>query len=91
MFAAEYGHLDVIEVLIERGADLETKDQVSCYSNLYNMLFCDAPNCVVLFYDICATIGRNVLLHDQSCVLYIPLASYLLLSLHAKCATLTKI
>jgi ankyrin repeat protein len=28
MFAAEYGHLDVIEVLVERGADLETKDQV---------------------------------------------------------------
>lgn len=28
MFAAEYGHLAVIEALIERGADLETKDQV---------------------------------------------------------------
>jgi ankyrin repeat protein len=28
MFAAEYGHLAVIEALIEKGADLETKDQV---------------------------------------------------------------
>ena len=40
MFAAEYGHLDVIEVLIERGADLETKDQV---------LYCSALYCTVLF------------------------------------------
>ena len=91
MFAAEYGHLDVIEVLIERGADLETKDQVSCYSNLYNMLYRDTPNSVVLFYDMCATIGRNVLHHNESCVLYIPLAPYLLFSLHAICITLTKI
>lgn len=29
MFAAEYGHLDILELLIKRGADLETKDQVN--------------------------------------------------------------
>ena len=35
MFAAEYGHLAVIEALINRGADLETKDQVQ--HRLYNV------------------------------------------------------
>lgn len=40
MFAAEYGHLNVIEVLIERGADLETKDQVKyCLSTYLSVSF----------------------------------------------------
>ena len=50
MFAAEYGHLDVIEVLIERGADLETKDQV---------LYCSALYCTVLYCS--ALIGDRIL------------------------------
>lgn len=71
MFAAEYGHLDVIEVLIERGADLETKDQVSCYTNYYNMLHCDALNYVALcdashsFMIFCAIMGRIIFHHTH--------------------------
>ena len=57
-FAAEYGHLEVIELLIDRGADLETKDQVSIRTTKSILILVFDWHFLVIFRN-CSCIEHN--------------------------------
>ena len=44
MTAAERGHIESMRVLLDRGADLEAKDNVSCVDSVVKLLVQPAPH-----------------------------------------------
>ena len=52
ILAARYGNADIVKVLLEAGASIEAKDDVSKRISICTCLFVLSSRIVVLFYSI---------------------------------------
>ena len=51
--AAERGYVDVMKVLIEKGADVNTQDEVIMYRNLMHVVNMWLRKSIIVFVHIC--------------------------------------